>query len=62
MKIQKITNILKTLKKTRQDLVNKRKIAEQERLIEVLKRPEGYRRKPAMKFASNRKTNFTGPR
>ena len=37
-----------------------RKIQDQEKLIEALKRPEDYRKKPAMKFASNR-TRGTGP-
>ena len=37
-----------------------RKIQDQEKLIEALKRPEDYRKKLAMKFASNR-TRGTGP-
>ena len=37
------------------ELFKKRKIKEQERLIEVLKRPENQpRRRPAAKFAMNR--------
>lgn len=43
-----------------QKLKEKRKIKEQEKLIETLKRPESERRKPALKFASNRTKN-TGP-
>jgi hypothetical protein len=60
-KIFKIPNPLKILQKSRQQRSDQRKIAEQEKLIEVLKRPEGYRRRPAMKFASNRTKN-TGPK
>ena len=55
MKIPKITNPLTILKRRRQQQAEKRKIQEQEKLIETLRRPEGYRRRPAMKFASNRK-------
>lgn len=40
-----------------QQLREKRKIKEQEKLIEALKRPDNERRKPAMKFSNN-----TGPR
>ena len=44
-----------------QKLGEQRKIKEQEKLIEALRRPEKEtRRKPAMKFASN-KTRNTGP-
>ena len=43
-----------------QELRKKRKIKEQEKLIEALKRPENKpRRRPAMKFAN--KTTNTGP-
>lgn len=55
-------NPLTVLKRRRQEQAEKRKIQEQEKLIEVLRRPEDYRRKPAMKFASNRKTRNLGPR
>ena len=34
-------------------LLKQRKIREQEKLIEALKRPENYRRRPAAKFANN---------
>jgi hypothetical protein len=34
------------------ELLRQRKIKEQERLIEVLKRPENYCRRPAAKFAN----------
>ena len=38
-----------------QELQEKRKIKEQERLIEALRRPENEpRRRPAMKFAMNK--------
>jgi len=37
-----------------QDLQEKRKIKEQERLLEALKRPETQRRRPAAKFAMNK--------
>ena len=51
---------MKTLKWL-QELKEKRKIKEQEKLIEALKRPENEpRRRPAAKFASNR-TRGTGP-
>jgi hypothetical protein len=44
-----------------QNLRKKRKIKEQEKLIEALRRPEKEtRRRPAAKFASNRTRN-TGP-
>ena len=43
-----------------QKLKDKRKIKEQEKLIEALKRPENQRRRPAAKFAMNR-TKGTGP-
>ena len=36
-----------------QKLREQRKIKEQERLIEALKRPENQRRRPAAKFANN---------
>ena len=36
------------------ELFKKRKIKEQEKLIEVLKRPERQPRRPAAKFASNK--------
>jgi phage antirepressor YoqD-like protein len=39
-----------------QQLKEQRKIKEQEKLIEALKRPENERRRPAAKFTSN-----TGP-
>ena len=52
-KIFKIPNPLKILQKSRQNLAEQRKIAEQQRLIEALKRPEGYTRRPAAKFALN---------
>lgn len=42
-----------------QKLKEQRKIKEQEELIKALKRPENYRRRPAMKFAN--KTSNTGP-
>ena len=43
-----------------QQLTQKRKIKEQEKLIEALKRPENApRRRPAAKFAN--KTSGTGP-
>jgi hypothetical protein len=35
------------------ELHRQRKIKEQERLIEVLKRPENQRRRPAAKFANH---------
>jgi hypothetical protein len=54
MKILKITNPLTILKLRRQRQAEKRKIQEQEALIEALRRPENYRRRPAMKFATNR--------
>lgn len=60
MKILKITNPLTILKRRRQQQAEKRKIQEQEKLIETLRRPEGYRRRPAMKFAN--KTMNRGPR
>jgi hypothetical protein len=60
-KIFKIPNPLKILQKSRQTLAEKRKIVEQEKLLEALKRPEGYRRRPAMKFASNSTRNL-GPK
>jgi hypothetical protein len=34
------------------ELLRQRKIREQKRLIEVLQRPENYRRRPAAKFAN----------
>ena len=34
------------------ELLIQRKIREQEKLIEALKRPENYRRRPAAKFAN----------
>ena len=37
-----------------QQLQQKRKIKEQERLIEALQRPENQRRRPAAKFAMNK--------
>jgi hypothetical protein len=37
-----------------QELKEQRKIKEQEKLIEALRRPENYRHRPAAKFASNR--------
>jgi len=37
-----------------QQIREKRKIKEQERLIEALRRPENKQRRPAAKFASNR--------
>ena len=40
-----------------QKLYKQRKIKEQERLIEALRRPETQRRRPAAKFASNRIRN-----
>lgn len=40
-----------------QQLKEKRKIKEQEKLIEALRRPENQRRRPAKKFA-----NRIGPR
>jgi phage antirepressor YoqD-like protein len=40
-----------------QQLKEKRKIKEQEKLIEALRRPENQRRRPAAKFANN-----TGPK
>lgn len=43
------------IRKWLQKRKEQRKIQEQEKLIEALKRPADYRRKPAMKFASNRK-------
>ena len=36
-----------------QQLKEKRKIKEQERLIEALRRPENQRRRPAAKFANH---------
>jgi hypothetical protein len=36
-----------------QELLRQRKIREQEKLIEALKRPENYRRRPAAKFANH---------
>ena len=50
----KIINPLTILKRRRQQAAEKRKIKEQEALIEALRRPEGTRRRPAAKFASNR--------
>jgi hypothetical protein len=41
-----------------QELQQKSKIKDQERLIEASKRPENQRRRPAAKFASNRKRNI----
>ena len=41
-----------------QELQQKRKIKDQERLIEALRRPENQRRRLAAKFASNRKRNI----
>jgi len=35
------------------ELLRQRKIREQEKLIEVLTRPENYRRRPAAKFANH---------
>lgn len=55
-----ISNPLKILKQHRQQQAEKRKIREQEKLIEALKRPEDYSRRPAMKFAN--KTKNLGPR
>lgn len=52
MKIPKITSLATILKRRRQQAAEKRKIQEQEKLIEALKRPEDYRRKPAMKYAT----------
>lgn len=50
----KIKNPLTILKKSRQAQAEKRKIKEQEKLIEALKRPENEpRRKPAMKYSNN---------
>lgn len=52
-------NPLTMLKRRRQEQAEKRKIQEQEKLIEVLRRSEKEpRRRPAMKFASNRKTGL----
>ena len=54
-------NPLTMLKRRRQERAEKRKIQEQEKLIEALRRPENQpRRRPAMKFAANR-TRGTGP-
>lgn len=51
------------LKRRRQERAEKRKIQEQEKLIEALKRPENEsRRRPAMKFAANRTTKNLGPK
>jgi len=51
-------NPLTMLKRRRQEQAEKRKIQEQEKLIEALRRPENEpRRRPAMKFASNRVRN-----
>ena len=54
-----IPNPLTMLKRRRQEQAEKRKIQEQEKLIEALRRPEDYRRRPAMKFAN--KTKNLGP-
>jgi hypothetical protein len=35
------------------ELLKQRKIREQEKLIEALKRPENYQRRPAAKFANH---------
>lgn len=52
---------MKQAKQWLKKLQEKRKIKEQEKLIEALKRPENEsRRRPAMKFAN--KTMITGPR
>lgn len=53
MKIPKITNPLTLLQKSRQQAAEKRKIKQQEKLIEALKRPETERRRPAMKYSNN---------
>lgn len=55
MSFPRITSPLTILKRRRQAAAEKRKIQEQEALIEALRRPEGYRKRPAMKFATNRK-------
>jgi hypothetical protein len=56
MSFPRITNPLTILKRRRQTQAEKRKIQEQEKLIEALRRPENEpRRRPAMKFATNRK-------
>ena len=53
-KIFNLPNPLKILQKSRQQRADKRKIAEQEELIRVLKRPENEpRRRPAMKYSNN---------
>jgi hypothetical protein len=43
---------MKLLKKFKEQLDNKKKQQEQERLIEALKQPENQRRRPAAKFAN----------
>jgi len=61
MSFPRITNPLTILKRHRQQQAETRKIKEQEKLIEALRRPEGYRRRPAAKFASNHTKNL-GPK
>lgn len=45
-----------------QQLNAQRKIKQQEKLIEALKRPENEYRRPAAKFAANRTTRNLGPK
>lgn len=53
MKIPRITSLTTILKRRRQRAAEKRKIQEQEALIEALRRPvDEPRRRPAMKYAT----------
>lgn len=59
MKIPRITSLTTILKRRKQRAAEKRKIQEQEALIEALRRTEDEpRRRPAMKYA----TKNLGPR
>lgn len=51
---------MKLFKKLKEQLSDKKKKQEHEKLIKVLQQPENQQRRPAIKFASNR-TRGAGP-